>query len=91
MTAMTILAWLNDADIYRDSIVEAGLDDTVEFIACAEGDVPDASVLATTEVFLAWWAPEGVLAKMPRLRWIQALTATTDNWLRREIYWRMCN
>ncbi len=84
MTTTTILAWLNDADIYRDAIVEAGLDDTVEFTACAEGETPDASVLATTEVLLAWRAPAGVLAQMPGLRWIQALTVATDSWLRRD-------
>jgi len=84
VTTTTILAWLNDADIYRDAIVEAGLDDTVEFIACAEGETPDASVLAATEVLLAWRAPAGVLTQMPGLRWIQALTVATDSWLRRD-------
>jgi phosphoglycerate dehydrogenase-like enzyme len=42
---------------------------------------PSAAQLARTELMLARQTPPGLLAKMPRLRWIQALTAGVEGWI----------
>ncbi|MEZ5930990.1 MAG: D-2-hydroxyacid dehydrogenase [Alphaproteobacteria bacterium] len=84
MADVTVLAWLNDAGIYRDAIIEAGLDDAVTFAACTDGETPAPELLAAADALLAWKVPPGALRQMPRLRWIQALTVATDGWLRRD-------
>ncbi len=45
--------------------------------------LPEAEVLAQTEVLLAWDVPQGVIARMPQLHWIQAPTGGVENWLAR--------
>jgi phosphoglycerate dehydrogenase-like enzyme len=44
-------------------------------------ETPSAEALSGAEAMLAWGAPPGVLPRMPRLRWIQALTAGVEGWL----------
>ena len=74
------VVWSNDANVYADALQKAGLADRVEFHGL-NVDQPITDELAErTEALLAW-RPGTALKRMPRLRWIQAVTAGVDAWL----------
>ena len=75
------LLWLNEADIYRRALERAGFGNRLDIEALRLDQQPSAEQLARTELMLARQAPPGLLAKMPRLRWIQALTAGVEGWI----------
>lgn len=78
---MQALLWVNEADIYRRALERAGFGDRLEIEALRLDQQPSPEQLARTELMLARQAPPGLLAKMPRLRWIQALTAGVEGWV----------
>ncbi|MBE0622139.1 MAG: D-2-hydroxyacid dehydrogenase [Burkholderiales bacterium] len=77
------LLWLNEAEVYRQALARAELADRLDIQLLRSDQQPSAAQLARTEILLARQVPPGVLAKMPRLRWIQALTVGVDNWVSR--------
>ncbi len=77
------LLWINEPDPYRRALERAGLAGKLEVQALRMNETPTSAQLAQTEVLLALNAPPGVLEKMPKLRWIQAITVGIDNWLAR--------
>ena len=79
----TILLWLDEAETYRAAAERAGLANRCTLVPVPRGAVPDPALLAEAEGMLAWGAPPGLLARMPRLRWVQALTAGVEMWLGR--------
>ena len=79
----TALLWLNEAGTYSQALERAGLADRLDIQQLRNEQQPSAAQLATTEILLARQAPPGLLAKMPRLRWIQALTAGVEHWVSR--------
>lgn len=78
---VTVLLWLNDPGPYREAVARAGLADRVGLHAVRVTEEPPAALLPRIEVLLAWRVAPGLLARMPRLRWIQALTAGAEGWL----------
>jgi phosphoglycerate dehydrogenase-like enzyme len=79
-----MLLWTDEAKLYREAIAAAGLDDgRLELVTLPRGSQPDATLLDRVEGMFAWGAPPGMLARMQRLRWIQALTAGVEAWLAR--------
>src|SRR5258708_7935139 len=76
-----LLLWTDGAAAYTDAIVAAGLSDRVAVDVLARKDQPSDSQRSATEAMLAWGAPAGLLPKMPKLRWAQALTAGVEGWL----------
>jgi phosphoglycerate dehydrogenase-like enzyme len=76
-----ILLWTDTPAAYEAAIAEAGLSGRVRVAALPRKETPDAALLAETEALLGWGAPAGVLPRMPRLRWIQSLTAGVEGWL----------
>ncbi|MGP1677156.1 MAG: D-2-hydroxyacid dehydrogenase [Burkholderiales bacterium] len=82
---MTIpaLLWLNEAEVYSQALERAGFADRLDIQPLRSAQEPSAAQLSRTEVLLARQVPPGLLAKMPRLRWIQALTAGVDHWVSR--------
>lgn len=78
---MHALLWLDQAGIYQRALERAGLGDRLEIEALAAGAEPSPAQLARTELMIARQAPPGVLANMPRLRWIQAITAGVEGWI----------
>jgi phosphoglycerate dehydrogenase-like enzyme len=76
-----ILLWTDTAAAYRDAIEGAGLADRVAVDAVPRKDRPSAEMMARTEAMMAYGVPPGVLPAMPRLRWIQAMTAGVEQWL----------
>jgi phosphoglycerate dehydrogenase-like enzyme len=75
------LLWLNEADIYRRALERAGFGNQLDIESLRLDQQPSAAQLGRTELMLARQAPAGLLAKMPRLRWIQALTAGVEGWI----------
>lgn len=76
-----VLLWTDTAAAYVDAIAAAGLAERVAVETLARTDVPSDAQRAETEAMLAWGAPAGLLPTMPRLRWVQALTAGVESWL----------
>ncbi|HEY5129263.1 MAG TPA: hypothetical protein VIJ35_18585, partial [Bradyrhizobium sp.] len=72
---------MNEADIYRRALERAGFGNRLDIESLRLDQQPSAAQLARTELMLARQTPPGLLAKMPRLRWIQALTAGVEGWI----------
>ena len=79
----SVLLWLNEAEVYRQALERAGCADRVDIQLLQDKQQPNPQQLASTEIMLARQAPPGLLAQMPRLRWIQALTAGVEHWISR--------
>jgi phosphoglycerate dehydrogenase-like enzyme len=76
-----VLLWTDSAAVYRDSIESAGLAGRVEVDSLPRKEKPSAAQLTETEVLLAMSVPPRLLPAMPKLRWIQAMTAGVEGWL----------
>ena len=76
-----VLLWTDTPAPYADAIAAAGLSAQVTLDTLARGETPSATQFAETQAMLAWGAAPGVLPKMPKLRWAQALTAGVEAWL----------
>ena len=80
-TRTNILLWTDSSAAYLDAIKAAGLADRVAVETLPRKQKPSPQQLARTEALMAYTVPPGVLPAMPKLRWIQAMTAGVDGWL----------
>ncbi len=69
---------------YVDRLTADGLYERCDFTVVAPGTEPDPAVLQNAEVLFSMGPPPGLLAKMPKLKVIQSLTAGVDHWLARK-------
>lgn len=76
-----VLLWTDTPGAYLDAIAAADLSSRVKVEALARAETPNEAQRAETEAMLAWGAPPGLLPQMPKLRWVQALTAGVEGWL----------
>ena len=76
-----ILLWTDSTAAYLDAIKAAGLAGRVAIDTLARKEKPSAEQLARTEALMAYVVPSGVLPAMPKLRWVQAMTAGVEHWL----------
>jgi phosphoglycerate dehydrogenase-like enzyme len=76
-----LLLWTDGPDTYVNAIEAAGLTPRVTVETLARKDQPSDVQMAQTEALMAWGAPSGLLPRMPKLRWAQALTAGVEGWL----------
>lgn len=81
--APLLLLWHDNTAPYRRALEEAGVAGRFRIQELKRAEVPGAALLAEAEGLLAWGAQPGLLAQMPRLRWVQALTAGVENWIGR--------
>ena len=80
MSKTVCVVWMNDAKVYEQALARAGLAEKFEVHGVApDQQIPD-ELAARTEVLLGW-RPASFLKRMPRLRWVQAVTAGVDAWL----------
>lgn len=80
MSKPVCVIWMNEAKVFEQALAKAGLADRFEVHSLTpDQSVPDA-VAARTEVLLGW-RPDSYLKRMPRLRYVQAMTAGVDQWL----------
>ena len=78
---MHILLWTDSTAAYLDAIKAAGLADRVVIETLPRKDKPSAEQMARTEALMAYDLPPGLLPKMPKLRWAQAMTAGVEGWI----------
>jgi phosphoglycerate dehydrogenase-like enzyme len=76
-----VLLWTDTPAAYLDAIAAADLTSRVTVEALPRKDTPTQAQRADTEAMLAWGAPPGLLPRMAKLRWAQALTAGVETWL----------
>ena len=68
---------------FMDALGNAGLLDKLDVAIYPLRTEPDADDLARAEMLVTVAAPQGLLAKVPQLRWVQATSAGVDHWLSR--------
>ncbi len=74
------VVWMNEAKAYEQALARANLLDRFELHSLKlDEKLPDD--LAARAEILVGWRPGKHLKHMPRLRWIQAMTAGVDPWL----------
>jgi phosphoglycerate dehydrogenase-like enzyme len=76
-----VLLWTDSTAAYLDAIKAAGWADRVLVDTLPRSENPSAEQLARTEALMAGAVPPGVLPAMPKLRWVQAMTAGVEGWL----------
>jgi phosphoglycerate dehydrogenase-like enzyme len=76
-----LLLWADAPAAYLDAIKAAGLAARVEVTTVPRKEKPSAEQLARTEALMAYGVPPGVLPAMPKLRWVQAMTAGVEGWV----------
>lgn len=84
MTKPLLLLWADGADTYAKAIEAAGLAGRVRIATAGRGVAPDEATLAEAEMLLGFAVPPGTLRKMPKLRWVQSLTAGVEGWMARD-------
>lgn len=84
MTAKPLLLlWIDGAETYVRALAEAGLADRIEVASVPMAEPVPAELAERASALVAWRSPPGALAAMPRLRWLQAMTAGVEMWLGR--------
>ena len=82
MTSRThVLLWTDSTAAYLDAIKSAGLADRVVVDSLPRKEKPSTEQMAQTEALMAPAVPPGLLPAMPKLRWVQAMTAGVEGWL----------
>ncbi|HEX9555901.1 MAG TPA: D-2-hydroxyacid dehydrogenase [Reyranella sp.] len=76
-----VLLWTDQSAAYLNAIKAAGLSDRVAVDTLSRKEKPSADQLARTEALMAGAVPAGLLPKMPKLRWAQAMSAGVEGWL----------
>ena len=76
-----ILLWHDSTAACLEAIEAAGLAGRVAVQTLARKEKPSAEQLASAEALMAYTVPPGVLSAMPKLRWVQAMTAGVEQWL----------
>lgn len=80
MSKPVCLLWLDDFEAYQQALANAGLADRFELHHVRREDTPPAALLPRVEI-LAGWKHGKLLGQMPKLRWIQAMTAGVEAWI----------
>lgn len=81
---LQVLMFLQNPKPYMDRLAADGLTERCDFTVLAPGAEPDAAVLEKADVLFAMGVAPGLLAKMPRLKVVQSLTAGVDHWIARK-------
>jgi glyoxylate/hydroxypyruvate reductase A len=71
---------VNEGNVYEQALTRAGLDERFEVHSLKVGETIPDDLAARAEVLMGS-RPGSYLKKMPRLRWVQAMTAGVDPWL----------
>ena len=80
MSKPVCVVWMNDGRVFDQALERMGLTDRVE-LHTLKPDQPLPDDLAARTEILMGMHPGHYLKRMPRLRWIQAMTAGVDPWL----------
>lgn len=80
MNKPVCLLWLDDFKVYEKALADAGIADRFELHFVKREATPPDDLIPRVEV-LAGWKPGKLLSRMPKLRWIQAMTAGVEAWI----------
>lgn len=80
MSLPVCLLWLDDFKFYQEALENAGLTGRLEVHHVKREDTPPEDLIPRVEI-LAGWKHGKLLARMPKLRWIQAMTAGVEAWI----------
>lgn len=81
MNKPVCIVWMNEASVYQRALARAGLIDRFEFQGIrADQKIPE-ELAARCDVLVGWRPVPGLFTSMPRLRWVQSVTAGMDQWL----------
>ena len=80
MSKPVCLLWLDDFKAYEQALTDAGIADRFELHFVKREETPPEDLIPRVEV-LAGWKHGKFLGRMPKLRWIQAMTAGVEAWL----------
>lgn len=80
MSKPVCLLWLDDIEAYEKALADAGLSDRFEVHSVKRDGKPPEELIPRVEI-LAGWKHGGLLGRMPKLRWIQAMTAGVEAWV----------
>ena len=80
MTKPVCVLWADDADAYDEALSRAGLLERFELHRLARAAAIPEDLAARTEILVSW-RPGDYLQRMPRLRWVQAMTSGVEAWL----------
>ena len=81
MSKPVCIVWMNEARVYEQALARTGLAGRLELHGVRVDQIIPADLAARCEVLVGWRPAPGLLAGMPRLRWIQSTTAGMDQWL----------
>jgi glyoxylate/hydroxypyruvate reductase A len=81
MSKPVCIVWMNEARVYEQALARTGLAGRLEFHGVRIDQAIPPDLAARCEVLVGWRPAPGLLAGMPRLRWIQSTTAGMDQWL----------
>jgi phosphoglycerate dehydrogenase-like enzyme len=76
-----ILLWTDSTAAYLEAIKTAGLADRVTVDSVPRKEKLSAEQMSRSEALMAYAVPAGLLPAMPKLRWVQAMTAGVEGWL----------
>ncbi|HVY14213.1 MAG TPA: D-2-hydroxyacid dehydrogenase [Rhodopila sp.] len=79
--AVRLLLWTDNTKPYVDAMAAAGLSDRVALETVSRKQALSPQQLAETEALMVANVPPGLLPKMPKLKWAQAMTAGVEAWL----------
>lgn len=80
MSKPVCLLWLDDSNAYEQALADLGIADRFELHFVKREEMPPEDLIPRVEV-LAGWKHGKLLGRMPKLRWIQAMTAGVEAWI----------
>ena len=80
MSKPVCLLWLDDFKSYEQALDSVGIADRFEVHCVKREEKPPEDLIPRVDV-LAGWKHGGLLGRMPKLRWVQAMTAGVEAWL----------
>jgi phosphoglycerate dehydrogenase-like enzyme len=81
MNKPVCIVWMNESRVYQEALERAGLADRIEFHGVRNDEKIPPELAARGEILVGWRPAPGLIAAMPRLRWVQSTTAGMDQWL----------
>jgi phosphoglycerate dehydrogenase-like enzyme len=80
MSKPVCVLWLDDEKLYEEALARKGLAERFE-VRSLKRKESISDDLAERADILVGWEPGKYLRKMPKVRWIQAMTAGVESWL----------
>jgi len=74
-----LILWNDNNAPYRRALEAAGVAGAFRIAEVKRAERPSAEQLAEAEAMMCWGAPPGLLDAMPRLRWLQSMTAGVEH------------